>query len=272
VYYKEYLRARGLVLIYAIVAAGLFVISSVLTWLFGMGDIDSSLHKATNTLAALQPMPWPALFGVAAFFAAIASTVLGSTLSQENDGHLELALTKPRSRNAYASTMIAVDLAAIAACTVIGFVFIVLHILTFHHRTTAYAQGYYLVNGPDVLFNVLRFMAFPLAWYAIVAALSAGMRGKAGVVQGLIWPVALGLEGARHFALPVMGRAWFEFFVFLNLINPLVYSSYQDIATDSTVQLIGPGAASVVVSFIALGVLLAIGWTGALYQWRRVEA
>ncbi len=267
-YYKEFLRARNWVFVYALVWGILFALTSLITLWLPM-SVDSDNHKvsaATDAVAGLAPLPWPFLFGVAALAASIIATVLGSTLSQENDGHLELALTKPYSRVAYATTVIAVDLAAVVVSELVAFAFIVLHFFIFHRTSTQ------LIPGPDPIFNALRFMLFPLAWYAIIVGLSAGLRGKASIVQALIWPVALGLVALREIPATGAWQAWHNVFVAINAFNPLIYVSYHDRASDTTLRVVGASALPAVVSATVLAALIIAGWIAATMQWRRVEA
>lgn len=268
-YFKEYLRARNCLVMYTIVWAAIFGVTTLISvWLPAMGvDVNAS-HGGGGAKHAVtvSQVAWPALLGVAAFLAAIVSTVLGSTLSQENDGHLEFALTKPFSRVTYASTSIVVDLAAVVAAELIGFAFIMLHYLIFH-RTTAQ-----LVAGPDPFLSAIRLTLFPLAWYAIIAGLSAGTRGKAGIVQGLIWPLTFLLAVLRDIPPVGMWVGWHNLFVALNVINPLMYTSYQDRVSDTTITLVGPIEYPGLVSAMMLLLFIVVGWGAALLQWRRVEA
>jgi hypothetical protein len=268
-YYKEFLRARNSVFIYTLVWAGLFLLTAILSVWLPMGE---EAHKAAHVGGNLIPQPWPNLLGFAAIAASIVATVLGSTLSQEADGHLEFALTKPASRVAYASVMIAVDFAAIFVAVFVGFAFVWLHYAIFHHTTTGCCQGYRLVAGPDPVFNALRFLLFPLAWYAIIVGLSAGWRGKAGIVQGLIWPLAIAIAALRE--LPSTGgwQAWHDLFVALNVFNPLMYVSYDDRVSETTVQFAAGHALPAIVSAAMLALFMFAGWASAALQWRRVEA
>ena len=265
-YFKEYLRARKSVIVYTLVWVVFFLLTSLLTvWLPMVADPD-----ARKISSALLPQPWPDVLGIAAFAAAILSTVLGSTLSNENDGHLELALTKPYSRDAYVTRVIAVDLAAILVSLLIGFVFMLVHFAIFHTGNFACCQGYRLVAGPDPFLNALHFTLFPLAWYAIIVCLSASLRG-AGIVQGLIWPVAIGLVVLRD--LPAAGawQAWHNVFVAINVFNPLIYISQGESTSGAAVQLGGSVVPDVVGALVLAAYFLA-GCVGAALQWRRVEA
>ena len=245
-YYKEYLRARRALVVFIIVAAVLLVISLV-----GMAFSVGVDRKP-------DIVPWPALLGAAALAASIMATALGSTLAQENDGHLELACTKPYSRTRYAASAIAIDMAAIVIALLVGFAFILIHIVIDHPNER-------LVAGPDAAVNALRFMLFPLAWYALIVGLSAGARGTA-VVQGLMWLIALVLVVLRDAPLSPM---WHGVFVALNTVNPLIYASYQD-RGDVTIS--GASPLHVLTSTAMLAALVVAGWAAATIQWRRVEA
>jgi hypothetical protein len=245
-YYKEFLRARGAFVIFVIVGGVLLVLSLV-----GMAIVP---HGNGNMAAAA----WPEMLVTAALFASIMATVLGSTLSQENDGHLELACTKPCSRTTYATTMITVDMAAILLAQLAAVAFILIHYVIGHGIT-------HFVAGPDAAANAVRFLLFPLAWYAVIAGLSAGLRGKAGVVQGLIWPVATILVVLR---LAPLSGIWHNMFVAVNVINPLMLVSYHQ----GEVTIVGPTSLPVVASAVMMAVLVIAGWAAAIMQWRRVEA
>ncbi len=248
-YYKEYLRARKPLFVYALVWASLFLLTSLITlWVPMTGD------DGGNKGAGPVPLAWPKLLEVAGFIASIIATVLGSVLAQENNGHLELALTKSYSRDAYATTVIAVDMAAIVLAELVAFAFILVHILIFHHATNQ------LVAGPEPVFNALRFLLFPLAWYAIIVGLSARLRGAA-VIQALIWPLAIGLAAMREIPASGAWQVWHDMFVAINAFNPLTYISHGAGASDS-------GAVGATV----LATLVIAGYAGAVLQWRRVEA
>jgi hypothetical protein len=221
-------------------------------------DEQGKAHSATATSKGPQETPWVELFGAAGFIAAIVSTVLGSTLAQEND-HLEVAWTRPRSRTGYATTLMAVDALGIIIAQLIVFAFIIAHMASYH-------PDQHLVAGPNDALNAIRFMLFPLAWYGLIVALSASMRGRAGVVQGLIWPIALGLTALPEAPLPGI---WHRILVAISLINPISYISYSEhdngIAT-------GAALSSATLAVAALAAIVVASWAAATYQWRRLQA
>jgi hypothetical protein len=268
-YFKEFLRVRNALLWYTLtlaLIAGFVVIVS----LFSPPDsnahtdvvtIKHTVHGvATTTTARLDELPWAALFGAAGVFAAIVATVLGSTLAQEN-GHLEVAWTKPRSRTKYATALMAVDAVGIIVAQLITFAFILIPVMVF-------GKGEHLTNGPSDALNVVRFLLFPLAWYGLIVALTASLRGRAGMVQGLVWPVALTLAVLGIVPLP---EIWHRIFTGINFINPMSYVTYRDPGSD--VQIItSAGFPNVALAAVVLTLIIAISWFAATYQWRRLQA
>jgi hypothetical protein len=264
-FYKEFLRVRGALVVYSIVLAILLCISTLITVSTSKVDLSiggGAAQAATVTHATIDngATPWLVLLAMAGFSAAIMATVLGSSLAQEND-HLEVACTKPCSRTAYATGVIAIDLAGILIALIIA-----LAVAFSGFFVIAAKTGAHLITEPDAVSNIARFLLFPLAWYAVIAGVSAGMRGRAGVVQGLIWPVAMFMLVLRQVPL---GGIWHGIFVALNVINPLIYISYQ---SKADVVIVGAGPAHVLLSTLILVAFVVAGWFAATTQWRRVEA
>jgi hypothetical protein len=269
VYFKEFLRVRKALLAYtiALVLIATFVVTIVIA-----SPPDSSsdskvitvhtTHGNVTTKTTLDEIPWVALlFGIALFPAAIMATVLGSGLAQEND-HLEVAWTRPRSRTAYATTVMAVDAAGIVLAQLIGFAIVIAAISLF-------GKSVRIVSAPDDALNALRCVLFPLAWYAIIVALSASLRGqRAGIIQGLIWPVALGLTVLGFAPLP---EIWHRIVAGINFINPITYIAYHD--SGSNVQIMsGSGLTNVTLAVSMLALLVVASWFAATFQWRRLQA
>lgn len=263
-WYKEYLRVRNALFWFTVtLLAMLAFIGIVMISSHGGGHVsvvvgpDPTIKPSSHGIEAL---PWVALFSVAALAAAILATVLGSALSQENDGHLEYVCTKPRSRSAYVAMLMAVDGLGIIVATLIafGFVYAAVEIIVGNLTRITWA--------PVDLPNAVRFALFPVAWYAIIAALTASTR-RAGIVQGLIWPIALGLGGLEVVPLPPV---WHTIVSVIDAVNPWTYITVSD--KQAGFQ-IGPGVfAGPTVAVIALLLLCVAGWIAATLQWRRVEA
>jgi len=209
--------------------------------------------------AHVQPqIPTVFFLIVAGLCAAVFATIMGTSLSAENDDHLEIVWTLPVSRLAYAARVMAVDVFAIIAL----FAFTVLAGLA-----VIYAHGFgrYLVLEHDSIGQLLRFLAYPLAWFGVAQALTASVRSKGRMYAGLAWPVALGLlllyEAPLTTPLHMMFKA-------INVVNPMVYGSYAS-GTGVTAELLTLNA---FVAAAALGGLWLAGSGLALAQWRRLQA
>ncbi|HEY6358787.1 MAG TPA: hypothetical protein VIX35_11115 [Vicinamibacterales bacterium] len=268
-YFKELLRVRKALLWYTITVA---LIAGFIVIVALVSPPDSNAHTdvvrikhtdhgvVTTSTARLDEVPWAALFGGAGFVAAIMATVLGSTLAQEN-AHLEVAWTKPRSRTRYATTLMAVDAAGIIIAQLIAFALIVVPIVLF-------GKGERLANGPDDALNVVRFLLFPLAWYGLIVAFTASVRGRAGMVQGLIWPITLTLAVLGQVPLP---QIWHRIFAAINAINPVSYIEYRSHGSDVHI-ITSAGLPNVVLAAVVLALMVAVSWWAATFQWRRLQA
>lgn len=262
-YYKELLRVRHALLLYLIglVVTALFI---TIVNLASGSHVSVTVGDVPKVPAKVEAVPWVALFAGAGFLAAIMATVFGSTLSQEAD-HLALAWTKPRSRTEYATTVMLVDAAGIVISQLLAFAFILGVLLVLAHNDVR------LVAGRNDLFDLARFMLFPLAWYGLIVALSARLRNRAGVVQGLIWPASFVLAG---FIVAPVPPVMHEIIVLANYLNPLVYTSYVDTVSATHVNATPNGLilASAGASTLALAAYVVICWFVATSQWRKLEA
>jgi hypothetical protein len=246
-FFKEFLRVRTPLFWYTATAVVITVAIQIIVF---------ASHEAMTS--AKVSHAWVELFGAAGFVAAFMATVLGSTLAMEND-HLEVAWTKPRSRTTYATALMGVDVAAILLAQLIAFAFIMLH-MALYHRTEP------LVSGPNDALNVIRFALFPIAWYGLIVALSASMRGRAGMVQGLVWPISITLVVLAVVPLP---GVWHSIFTAINLVNPLSYTEYNERAGQIFA---GTALPNVLLAVFALGLIVVASWLAATYQWRRLQA
>lgn len=193
----------------------------------------------------------------------IVASMLGGVLSKENDGHLELAWTKPVSRERYALAAIGVDAAAIVLSQLLTIAVTLLATLMFFVPHFHYEQ--------QVGWHILYSLAGPLAWYAVITAASASLKRGPGMIIGLGWVVALivpSVAGALHGAAGVNSvAAWFyAIFNGLSYIDPIAYLSFNGGRHGVTLMI------SVAQSSWALCALV-VGYVAlAVLQWRRVEA
>jgi hypothetical protein len=275
-YYKEYLRARGLLLKFAIVAGVLIILVLLFTAppLAVASTAASQLttvpsHDSVTTNVEVPGIevhnvshgaPLGLLFALAGFAASIFGMILGTSLSCENHGHLDLAWTRPTSRAGYAVRVMGVDLLAIltAFAFSMGLVALVITI-----------RGWwpYVHAEPSLPLTVIRFALYPIAWYAVIAAITASMRGNAGIAVGLTWVAnALLFAGLTINLPPLLHSA----VMFVMYFTPLSYGTWSDSSqTNEALRLL------VSTPFAAIGGLIGLSVLGAgaaVLQWRRLEA
>ena len=263
-WYMPYLRVRRAVLVYVSIAAGITLTAVALR--FWPGGVPVVTHvEGHHQYIQRSLLVAPAVTQAASLHhyvdlsmlvsAAIAlvgglATVFGLNLAAENDGHLELAWTKPVSREGYALGIFAVDIAAMAACVVFTAVCAAVVI-------DVYA-GYAAVAPSDggALLGTLAYGGLPVCVYAWIAALSASLKRNRGAISGIFWPLMIALVALRAVSVPTVHAVATA----LNLFNPIAIFS----ATGSD-----PHAAlwSYAWGWLVAAVLLA----AALVQWRRLE-
>ncbi|MBC5815527.1 MAG: hypothetical protein GIW97_03200 [Candidatus Eremiobacteraeota bacterium] len=215
-------------------------------------------HRVSTIDTDLK-IPLNILLVIAACVAAIVATLLGLALSRENDGHLELAWTKPASRESYALASVAVDSLGILGVMLATLVTIVL--------VLAIYGGASYITVSDSLTSLLFGMLFALSFYGIVLAATSSMR-RGGLVLSLLWPAALilpGLVRVQWMNLGTVART-------LNTINPVAYL-YAFLSSPQTTNIFtllpNYGTAAQV---LAVLLLFVAGVALSLAQWRRLEA
>ena len=202
----------------------------------------------------------------ATFVAVIVATVLGAPFGRENDGHLEIALTKPVSRARLAIETVAVDLAGIVAAWVLTVIALVIA------HTIFEAPNY--VYGPTDTVTIAVGLLGAFAWYALLCAATASMKRNYGSVLGIAWPVALGLLGIANAQLGYTPLAQFIHGAAsaLSRINPLYYLHFGPLLR-SAAGATGINPVTVLAGYIPiLTILLLVYAALAVWQWQRVEA
>ena len=200
--------------------------------------------------------PFDVLLALAAFVAAIFATIIGASLSRENDGHLELVWTKPVSRMQAALTMFAIDIAGIylafGLCALTVELCVALFVgfpeLTFSAR-----------SGEQLAIALL----FPLAWYALTQAVSASLGRTGRMLCGLLWVPALivpTMIAIPYPAIRLMMRA-------VDTLNPFAYFAVHLGRLSPT--LLPPTPAW---NITALAALTILAIAASLAQWHRLEA
>jgi uncharacterized integral membrane protein len=250
--YVEWLRVRGALKWTAIVLGILFVLTCI-----ARVSLQAIPHHA---MVEMHEMKFGYFVIVGAFVALIVATVLGAPFARENDGHLEVALTKPIDRTALALQTIGADVAGIVAAVALGTVFgIAMH--------TVFFPPWITFHYGDATAIVMCIMS-PLAWYAMLAAATASLKRGYGAIQGIAWPVAAivaGLSLIDGSDNPMAALIHATFWT-LSRIDPLVYMRIE--ANDMQ----GVADSTWLPKVTMLAVLAAGYGVLAIVQWRRVEA
>jgi hypothetical protein len=222
--------------------------------------LHTRLHYANNDIPRFD---LGVLFLVTIPMGLIVASILGGMLAKENDGHLELAWTKPVSRERYALEAIAVDAAAIVCAQLLTIAVTLLATLMFFVPRFGYEQQ----MGWDILYA----LAGPIAWYALITAASASVKRGPGMVIGLGWVLAIiipslaaALRGAA--GLNAVAAWFYTIFNSLSYIDPIAYMSFSVGRHSTTMMLPLAQSAGVLCALVAGYVVLAVA------QWRRVEA
>lgn len=200
------------------------------------------------------------LLMVASFLAAFMATVLGSALSKENE-HLELAWTKPVSRESYALAAVGTDVAGI----VVSFVLAVCAMVA---MMSLFGIPHLVTSGQTIKIAAISLL-FPLSWYAVLQGMTASLR-RASLILGLSWPIAFALAAVAQLKWTLQ-----PVLQFLDTFNPIAYftratAAAGNEASNSGLTLLH--GSSISANAVMLLVLAVIGVIAAVVQWRRLEA
>ena len=184
-----------------------------------------------------------------ALIVAFLASILGLNLASENDGHLELAWTKPVSREQYALTIFTVDAVAIViALLATIFCGVLISDVWIGHQAVE-------VSGSSGWEDVLAIL-FPINIYAWIVALTASQKRNRGGFVGMFWPAAFMLAALPQIPVDLVQRISRV----IDYVNPIV------LFTKNSRQ--QPTIASYEIAFVMTVVLLVV----AIAQWRRLEA
>lgn len=207
------------------------------------------------------------LFMTSIILGFIVASLLGGVLAKENDGHLELAWTKPVSREAYALGAFAVDVLAIVVSQLLWVVTVILCALLFFAP--------HIQIEPQAGLHILISLLGAIGWYAALTGWSASLKRGPGLVIGLGWLIAMivpGIAALTANSSVALIAVIHAVLLGVTYLDPLAYigfhsSGVQVSGTPSgTLQLAMPVACAALAGLIIF--YLAI----ALAQWRRVEA
>lgn len=233
----------------------------------GSLNVSSSVDgsRTTTTIDTDRPESFAIYAAFATFIALIVATVLAAPFARENDGHLEIAFTKPIGRTGLALKTIGVDLLGLLAVWVMAVIFLLI-------AHSIFQQPRFHLVPSDGMIVVLGWLAVA-AWYAMLCAMTASLRRAFGVVLGLWWLFSLIVTAVAKAdwggSLVAQIIHWIA--TPLAVINPLFYMHFGP-----PVIVNGRPEASLAVApqyeIPALAILALIYLSLAVLQWRRVEA
>ena len=196
----------------------------------------------------------------------IIATVLSGAFSSENDGHLEMSFMRPRSRERLAIRVIATDILTIFIAE-LATVVCVMAMIAVYFEVRPTISGWTLAT---ILLNLLA----PIAWYAMLLAATASLRGGRALVVGLAWPLAFIIPGAftgtAGNVLPIW-KAVHALLIPLVRLDPLWYMKNFSL-TPKTVALGVTLGNALQPALAGLSVLALLYFVIAVLQWRRMEA
>ncbi len=207
------------------------------------------------------------LAGLSILAGLILATILSCAFGSENEGHLELAFMRPRSREALAIRVIVTDVLAIIAGQLLAVVAAIAMLAIY-----VYPQ---ITFSTNTVVLVLASLLLPIAWYAMILAATARMRRGYGAVAGMAWPVAGGVAGGRaafaHQTQPV-AQLLHAIITPFTYLDPFWYVQGVSMHAHRTPHIFlqtGTGSASP--ALWSLAVLALVYFALAVLQWRRME-
>lgn len=233
----------------------------------GSLNVSSSAdgRGTVTTIDTDRPETFAIYAAFATFIALIVATVLAAPFARENDGHLEIAFTKPIGRTGLALKTIGVDLLGLLAVWVMAAIFLLI-------AHSIFQQPRFQLVSSDVTMVVLGWLAVT-AWYAMLCAMTASLRRAFGVVLGLWWLFSLIVVAVAKadWGSSLVAQTIHWIATPLAVINPLFYMHFGPPVTVN-----GRPELSLAVApqyeIPALAILALIYLSLAVLQWRRVEA
>lgn len=217
-------------------------------------DLPDGSH--VTYLRSDRRYPLAMLVLLAGFVAGLFATVIGGSLSRENDGHLELVWTKPVSRMQAALTMFGIDIAGIYAA-------FILCALTVELCIALFVGPPVITLEPDSGTHLALALLFPLAWYAMTQAVSASLGRSGRMLCGLLWVPAMIVPTMTAVPYPLirlMMRA-------VDTLNPFAYFAVHVGRFSPTLLPLTPAW-----NITALAALTILAIAASLAQWHRLEA
>lgn len=246
-WYIEYLRARRALTVYGLIVAAMVALALIVR-----------VNVNPHPIPGLHQTPLILLSLIAGFAIAILGTVLATSLSSHVNGHLEIAWTTPIPRDRLVAQTFAIDIGALAIAYLATIVVLIAVNASYNQHL-----DYSLVQ----LGHTAAEFLFPVALYALVQGSTSSVGRRAGSIAGLTWPVLLFMASIVRFPVPEFVH---RIALVVNYFNPMTLLSIH-FGPGQTGNTLG-GSAFATGPILQGLVVIAIGFTLALVQWRRLEA
>jgi hypothetical protein len=249
--YPEFLRVRQ-VLTWGVILIGILLLVDLVATLI-YPELAGHVRVSADEGPGL--VPFSVVFSGVGFAVAGVATAIGCNLNRYLE-QAELVFTLPLSRARFALSVLAIDLAGLLAAFGLATLLIIAVPFTINgiwrHVTFDSAIPIRLALGFGAVF----------LWFSLLAAVSAWIPGRGGMIAGLSWPF-FGLLSVlyRHAG----GLGWLRGPILLvNYLNPMRYLSFSNhdgivrTGIDAPVEL----QVALVFSFALLACAVAVaGWT-----------
>ena len=255
-WYIEFLRVRKALSIYGLMLLVLFAVTVAFR-------VYGTFHRYGADHFTSQPIE--GLAAVGAFITAFFATALATSLAYHVGGHLEIAWTKPVSRDRFVFEVLLVDAIAISLAYLATIVSIITTIMVFSGRFPV------VFSQLGIARTALEFV-FVFAFYMVIQAVTSGQRRYAGMIAGIAWPVFLFIMAAPTMHMP---PAVSKFFEVIDFMNPLALISVSndpgmnDSGMIKNMLQLPLWSAPAVLDACAL---IVVAFIIALVRWRRIEA
>jgi hypothetical protein len=234
---------------------------------FGDADMHRSIHGAQTDVTIetkKENLGSSAVeFGVAGFIALIVGMILAGAFARENDGHLEIALTKPIARTELSIRIMLVDIAGIVGAWIMG-------VVAAYFAVALFFGPHIGVTAGDAQLAVAVILG-AIAWYALLCCATASLKRNYGIILGIAW-----IPGQF---IPLLARIPNDAPPLLGLLRVIATPlSWIDPFTYARISVALPSAAETLraypyaVEIPVLAVLTIAYALFAILQWRRVEA
>jgi hypothetical protein len=202
------------------------VIVLVILTLPQVGTVHVTGAGGSTNFAPGNGAPLSAIAGIAAFFAAIYASSVGTSLNRENSTR-DLSWTKPLARTVLALRYILIDLVGVAIAFAIAMAAGTV-IATYMHFPPYF--------DAQATAQIVLGIGIGAMWYGLLQVLTCVAPPGARSLAGILWPVAFVVTGLSHLpgSIGAIMRA-------IDVVNPLHYMSSTSVHDNTTTTTIGQG-------------------------------